>query len=75
MNELPLNVRNRLAKKAAKDARLASAREKLESRRASSGSIEVRAAFATIYCTPRASFSLKLSLRPLLLRSRDLHVQ
>ena len=75
MHALPPNIRNRMAKKAAKVARLASARENLESTRASSGSVEVRAAFATIYCAPRASFSLILSLRPLLLRSRDLHVQ
>ena len=75
MGVLPLNVRNRLTKKAAKVARLAFTREKLESARASSGSVEVRAAVATINCVPYASFSLKLSLRPLLLHSRDLHVQ
>ena len=42
MDALPLNIRNNMAKKAAKDARAATAREKLKSMRASSGSIEVR---------------------------------
>ena len=53
MNELPLNVRNRLAKKVAKVARLASAREKSESMRASIGSVEMRAAYVIICCAPR----------------------
>ena len=75
MDALPPNISNKMAKKAAKNARAATAREILESTRASSGSVEVRAAFVTIYCAPRASFSIKLRLRPLLLRSRDLHVQ
>ena len=55
MGALLLNIRNKMAKKAAKIARLASAREKLESLRASIGSVEVRAAFVIIYCAPRAS--------------------
>ena len=54
MDALPPNIRNKMAKKAAKNARAATAREILERTRASSGSVEVRADFAIIYCAPRA---------------------